>query len=203
MHMKNSLLFGLMAILLLGGTITPALSQSTVDNQIIINEVEFNPTGSDAGYGVGGSGNESKSVEGASGGNEYVELYNPSSQDLDISGWSLAPTATWKTYEIPDNTIIGANSFLAFTHVNFWFKDFGDSVSLYDVAGNLIDETPILKDQDDDAKSWQRIFDGFDTDSLSDWELKRITPKSSNGKIIETSTSESNVITVNTEKDNY
>ena len=203
MHMKNSLLFGLMAILLLGGTITPALSQSDTGNQIVINEVEFNPAGSDAGYGVGGSGNESKSVEGASGGNEYVELYNSSSQDIDIGGWSLVPSATWKTYEIPDNTIISPNSFLAFTHVNFWFKDFGDSVSLYDAAGNLIDETPILKDQDDDATSWQRIFDGFDTDSLSDWEQKRVTPKSSNGKIIETETSDSTSISVDIEKDNY
>ena len=31
--------------------------------------------------------------------------------------------------------------------------------------------------------SWQRTSDGFDTDSISDWELKRMTPKSSNGKL--------------------
>ena len=41
MHLKNPLLFGLMAILLLGGTITPVLSQSSPDLGIVINEVEL------------------------------------------------------------------------------------------------------------------------------------------------------------------
>ena len=128
MHLKNPLLFGLMAILLLGGTITPALSQSSSDSQIVINEIELNPSGSDAGIGVGGSGNESKSVEGTSGSQEYVELYNPTLQSIDIGGWSLMPTTSWKSYEIPVNTVIEPKSFLAFTHVNFWFNDFGDSI---------------------------------------------------------------------------
>ena len=41
MHLKNPLLFGLMAILLLGGTITPAISQNSPDLGIVINEVEL------------------------------------------------------------------------------------------------------------------------------------------------------------------
>ena len=174
-----------MAILLLGGTITPVLSQSSPDMDIIINEVELNPKGSDAGLGVGGSGINSKSTTGISGSQEYVELYNPTSQSIDISGWSIVPSASWKTYVIPENITIDSGSFLAFTHVNYWFKDFGDYVSLYDASGNLIDETPLLKDNDDESTSWQRITDGLDTNSISDWELKRMTPKSSNGKIVE------------------
>ncbi|MDC0171713.1 lamin tail domain-containing protein [Candidatus Nitrosopelagicus sp.] len=154
-----------MAILLLGGTITPGLSQSSFDTQIVINEVETNSTGSDE--------------------SEFVELYNPTGSEIDVSGWSLIPSATWKSYEIPTGTVIEPNSFLAFTHVNFWFKDFGETVTLRDTAGNLIDETPLIKDLDDNANSWQRTTDGFDTDSISDWELKRMTPKSSNGKIID------------------
>ena len=105
MHLKNPLLFGLVAILLLGGTITTGLSQSSLDSDIVINEVETNPTGSDE--------------------SEFVELYNPTAMEIDVSGWSLIPSATWKTLEIPDGTTIAPNSFLAFTHVNFWFKDFG------------------------------------------------------------------------------
>ena len=42
MHVKNPILFGLMAILLLAGTITPGISQSTVDTKVVINEVEIN-----------------------------------------------------------------------------------------------------------------------------------------------------------------
>jgi len=150
---------------LLGGTITPGLSQSSIDSQIVINEVEINPAGSDE--------------------SEFVELYNPSPVEIDVSGWSIIPSATWKTLEIPDGTTIAPNSFLAFTHVNFWFKDFGETVTLRDATGNLIDETPLMKDFDDDGNSWQRATDGLDTNSDSDWELKRMTPKSSNGKISE------------------
>ncbi len=163
MHLKNPLLFGLMAILLLGGTITPGMSQSSVDSEIIINEVETNPAGSDT--------------------SEFVELYNPAPIDIDIGGWTISPSATWKTYEIPDGTIIESNSFAAFTHVNFWFKDFGETITLRDVSGNLIDETPLIEDLENNNFSWQRTTDGFDTDSNSDWELKRMTPKSSNGKL--------------------
>ena len=168
MHLKNPLLFGLMAILLLGGTITPGLSQSSFDLQIVINEVETNSAGSDK--------------------SEFVELYNPTSTEIDVSGWSIVPSSTWKTLEIPDGTIIEPNSFLAFTHVNFWFKDFGETVTLRDVSGNLIDETPLIEDLENNNFSWQRTTDGFDTDSVSDWELKRMTPKSSNGKLIELKT---------------
>ena len=184
MHLKNPLLFGLMAILLLGGTITPAISQSSPEFGIVINEVELNPKGSDAGYGTGGSGINSKTTTGLSGAQEYVELYNTSDETIDISGWSIVPSATWKSLVIPGNTLIEPNSFLAFTYVNFWFKDFGETVTLVDNIGNVIDETPFLKDNDDESTSWQRITDGLDTDSTSDWELKRMTPKTSNGKII-------------------
>ena len=164
MHLKNPLLFGLMAILLLGGTVAPALSQSSpASNSIVINEVEINP------------------VNGA----EFVELYNTTSQPIDISGWLLTPSTTWKTLEIQSSTIIEPQSFLAFTHHSSWFKDFGDTISLTNTSGELIDETPLLADLDDDGNTWQRNTDGLDTDSATDWELKRMTPKTSNGKIIE------------------
>ena len=164
MHLKNHLLFGLMAILLLGGTVAPALSQSSpASNSIVINEVEINPTN----------------------GAEFVELYNTTSQPIDISGWLLTPSTTWKTLEIQSNTIIEPQSFLAFTHHSSWFKDFGDTISLTNTSGELIDETPLLVDLDDDGNTWQRNTDGLDTDSATDWELKRMTPRTSNGKIIE------------------
>ena len=82
--MKNPLLFGLMAIILLSGTITPVLGQTTNDSEIKINEIELNPAGSDAGLGTGGSGINSKTSEGISGSQEYVELYNPTQQELSL-----------------------------------------------------------------------------------------------------------------------
>ena len=181
MHLKNPLLFSLLAILLLGGTISPVLSQTSPEsNSILINEIELNPDN----------------------GSEYVELYNPTSEPIDISGWSLTPTATWKKYTIDDNIIIPSQSFLIFTHVNFWLKDFGDTVSLNNISGDLIDQTPLLVDNDDDANTWQRNVDGIDTDSISDWKFKRMTPKTSNGIITET---DDYVFTINAEtnKQNY
>ena len=202
MHLKNPLLFGLMAILLLGGTITPSLAQSTPnENSIVINEIEINPRGPDVG--LGNVGMSSKSSEGLSGSQEYVELYNPTLNEIDIGGWSLIPTATWKNLEIPDNTVIPAKSFLVFTNVNYWFKDFGESVSLYDDLGNLIDETPVLKDQNDDGNSWQRITDGLDSDSDADWELKRMNPKSSNGGGFGETAQQSFTLTGETDKTSY
>ena len=139
MHLKNPLLFGLMAILLLGGTITPVLSQTSPEQNILINEVETNPKGSDAGFGEGGSGINSKSADGSSGGMEFVELYNSGSQDVDIGGWSIVPSASWKTFTIPENTIISSNGFVIFSYVNYWFKDFGETISL-DISPQQISE---------------------------------------------------------------
>ena len=203
MHLKNPLLFGLMAILLLGGTITPSMAQTSPEQNIVINEVETNPKGSDAGIGVGGSGINSKTTEGLSGSQEYVELFNPTLNDIDISGWSITPSSTWKTYVIPSNTIIESNSFLAFTHVNFWFKDFGDSITLYDDSGNIIDETPLLIDKNDDSESWQRSLDGVDTDTDADWELKRMSPKSANNTDEEIIEDEIFILTAETNQTTY
>jgi len=181
MHVKNPFLFGLMAILLLGGTITPALSQSSNSNSIVINEVEINTFN----------------------GSEYVELYNTTSQSIDISGWSLVPSASWKNLQILPNTIIEPKSFLVFTHHSSWFKDFGDTISLKNSSGELIDETHLLIDLDDDAKSWQRSFDGLDTDSESDWELKRMSPKSSNGLVTAEVSDSSFILSIDIDKSNY
>ena len=165
MHLKNPFVLGLMAIILLAGTVTPVLSQSSPgSNSIVINEVEINPAN----------------------GAEFVEIYNPTSESIDVSGWTITPSSSWKQYEIVQNTMIGPDSFMAFTHHSSWFKDFGDTISLSNSSGDLIDQTPLLADQDNDANTWQRNTDGLDTDSESDWRLKIMSPQSSNGKMIVT-----------------
>lgn len=46
---------------------------------------------------------------------DWIELYNNSSSDLDISGWHLSDKETKpEKWEIPTGTIIPANGFLAF-----------------------------------------------------------------------------------------
>jgi len=153
-----------MAILLLGGTITPVLSQTSPENNhIIINEIEINPAN----------------------GSEYVELYNPTSESVDISEWILAPSLSYKEIEIQPNTIIEPMSFWTYQFLSPSLKDFGDTISLINNLDELIDQTPLLIDLDGDANSWQRSTDGFDTDSVSDWKLTIMSPLSSNGKLPE------------------
>ena len=181
MHLKNPLLFGLMAILLLGGTITPALSQTSEKNYIIINEIEINPLN----------------------GSEYVELYNPTSQSIDISEWSLIPSLSYKKYTINQNTVIEPKSFLAFPFQSPSLKDFGDTVSLINNLGELVDQTPLLIDLVGDANTWQRSTDGLDTDSISDWKLTIMSPQSSNGKVAETYGEKIYSFTGETDKNEY
>ena len=57
-----------------------------ITDHVVINEVDTNPFGDD-----------SKSVS------EWVELYNPTNFDIDLSGWEIASTTVLKkTFIIPD-----------------------------------------------------------------------------------------------------
>ena len=62
------------SIFLLVGIIAPAYAQTSSDN-VVINEVDINPLGDD-----------SASVS------EWVELYNPTDSEIDLSGWKIAST---------------------------------------------------------------------------------------------------------------
>jgi len=72
------------SIFLLAGILVPAYAQTGSDN-VIINEVEINPLG-----------NDSASIS------EWVELYNPTDSDIDISNWEIASTTVLKKNN--DNT---------------------------------------------------------------------------------------------------
>ncbi|MDC0159397.1 hypothetical protein OAJ55_01785 [Candidatus Nitrosopelagicus sp.] len=171
-----------MAILLLGGTITPVLSQTSPENNhIIINEIEINPLN----------------------GSEYIELFNPTSKSVDISEWVLAPSLSYKKIEIQPNTVIEPMSFWSYQFLSPSLKDFGDTVSLINDLDELIDQTPLLIDLDGDAKTWQRSTDGFDTNSISDWKLTRMSPQSSNGQLSEISEDEIYSFTGETDKTEY
>lgn len=84
------------AIALAAGTITvPTASATPQGDNVVINEV----------YGGGGN-------NGAVFNRDFVELYNPTSGEIDVSGWSInqyAKNATVaNTYRLPAGTIIAA-----------------------------------------------------------------------------------------------
>jgi len=185
---KSKILFGLLALFLLGGTVIPALGQTdTIADHVVINEIDINPPGDD-----------SKSIA------EWVELYNPTDLPIDIGGWSIASTTLLKkTLKIADGTSIGPDSYLLLSHQALWFPDVAEVVELRDKAGNVIDKTPKFTDLKNDYTSWQRIYDGYDTDSDADWTFELGNRGMSNGKVPIEEGKSSVTVSVTTDKENY
>ena len=183
MNLKLSLLF---SVLLLVGLSGPAFAQ--VSDNVVINEVDINPPGDD-----------SKSIS------EWVELYNPTDSEIDLSSWEIGTTYfAFKTpMVIPDGTTIESGEFLTFSYDTVWFNDSNESVELKNSDGILIDKTPLLSDLGNDFTSWQRIYDGYDLDDSSDWKFVTSTTGGSNGKLVETQSTEQVSVMISSEKSSY
>ena len=174
------------SIVLLVWIIVPAYAQ-TAEN-VVINEVDINPPGDD-----------SKSIS------EWVELYNPTDSEIDLTGWQIAATYfNFKTpMTIPEGTVIKPGQFLTFSYQTVWFNDSNESVELRNENGVVIDKTPILADIQNDFTSWQRIYDGYDLDNSDDWKFVTSTSGSTNGKLIETQEAEEITVTTSSSKSSY
>ena len=181
----NSNLMLVFSVILFAGILAPAYAEST--DHVVINEVDINPPGDD-----------SASIS------EWIEIYNPTSSDVDLGGWEIASTTVLKkTMTIPYGTIIKSEQFMTYSYQNVWFTDANESVELRDENGILVDKTPSLTDIQNDFTSWQRLYDGYDFDSSDDWKFVTSTAGSSNGKLVETQDSESVVVSVSSEKPYY
>jgi len=107
-------------------------------HEIVINEINYNsPDDPDAG--------------------DWIELFNTSSEDLDLSGWFFKDDNDDHSFEFPENTIIQANGFLVlskdpedFANVHpgaaeyigpfdFGLSSGGDEVRIFDNNGDLVD----------------------------------------------------------------
>jgi len=184
----NSSLIGIFVVLLLAGIIYPSFGQSSqIADHVVINEIDINPPGDD-----------SRTVS------EWIELYNPTDEQIDVGGWTISSTTVLKkTMTIPPATVIGPDSFLAYSHVKVWFTDVSEQVEIRDASGILIDQTPKISDLQNDFTSWQRIYDGYDTDSFTDWKFVTSNAGSTNGKLITVEESEEATVTVFLDNTNY
>jgi len=178
--MKYSVII-LLSLVLIVGISTPAYAQ-TITDHVVINEVDTNPPGDD-----------SESIA------EWVELYNPTDNDVDLSGWSITSTTILKkTLTIPEGTTISSGDFLTFVNEKVWFTDTGELIELTNRDGLLVDKTREVFDLENDFKSWQRSYDGF-----SDWKFTSSTAGSSNGKLIKYFDPLSVVVTLSSDKISY
>lgn len=110
---------------------------------VVINEVELNPRGSDMGR-------------------EWVELYNPSEVDVNISDFEIRTSFKSATIQLPSNSEIEANGTYVVELDRQLLFNIAESLALINGSGEMIDRTPSLVDRSDDGRTWQRIPDGND-----------------------------------------
>jgi beta-lactamase superfamily II metal-dependent hydrolase len=119
---------------------------ATTNNQILINEVEPNPPGTDNGT-------------------EKVELYNPSNTGIDVSGWTVSSTAgRTATVVINEGTTIAPKGYLIVGRDSQqqWLDNIGEGIVVRNELGILIDSVGPFSDQDNDESTWQRSPNGQD-----------------------------------------
>ncbi|MDG7050547.1 MAG: lamin tail domain-containing protein, partial [Nitrososphaerota archaeon] len=181
-------LAGVFAALLFIGVFGVSYGADDLADHVVINEIDTNPAGDD-----------SKSVS------EWVELFNPTTQDVNIGGWKIASTTvTKKTLTLPAGTILKAGQFQVYSYQSLWFTDVSEKVQLKDKEGNLVDETQVITDQKNDFQSWQRKYDGVVSES-NVWIFKTSSsPGSSNGKLPDRGSESTELgVTVTSDKENY
>ena len=117
---------------------------------VVINEVEHNPPGNDAG-------------------NEWVELYNPTGSEVSLGGWTLSTTAGKPTV-LTLSGMIPPGGYLIVVYGAQWLENSNERVVLEDSGGTGIDSTPIQSDADDDGRCWGRYPNGEST-----WSFRQNT----------------------------
>jgi endonuclease YncB( thermonuclease family) len=105
----------------------------------LINEVELNPRGNDE---------------------EWVELYNPTAVDINISGFEINPLFQSPSIKLPPDAVIEAGETYVIELDRSLLSNTGESLVLANATGDIKDRTPSLVDRSDDDRTWQRIPDG-------------------------------------------
>ena len=132
MNKKQGILFGIALTLLLG----IALATSSASPDVIIYAFDQNPSGSDEG-------------------NEWVTLYNPSNESVDIGNGTLE-TAEGEREIIPEGTVLYPFAYYIYTPPYQWLDSENESITLSDSKGEEIDSTPVVSDNENDNRYWMR-----------------------------------------------
>lgn len=125
---------------------------------VVINEFEPNPPGTDSG-------------------NEWVEIYNATSESVDLNGYTLQAGSDpkRKTHTIAD-TELGPRERVVIVFPGAFLNNSKENVILKDTDGNEIDKTPKKSDSYNDGRTWQRT-----TDASTEWTFSEGTQDSENG----------------------
>ncbi len=121
---------------------------STGMGNIVINEVELSP-----------ADNASK----------WVELFNTGDQPVDLTGWMVKIVDGAWTGPIALSGMIGPGEYHVAAGDPRWTAIFNGTVTLYDSAGTIVDQTHGLSDSEENDFTWVRLPDGKDTDTKGDF----------------------------------
>ena len=147
--------------------------QALPDSTIVINEINYN------------------SFEDHDSG-DWVELYNPTVDDIDISNWSFKDEDDSHVFVIPDNTILDQDQYLVLVNdstnfsqyysntniignLNFGFSGGGEILRIYDSGGSLVDTVlyddsdPWPSDPDGDGPTLELINSSYDNALGESW----------------------------------
>ena len=154
-HLKRPMLSLILVTLLFSAIYyyLPSASASAVNNnEILINEVELNPAGTDSGA-------------------EKVELYNPSGSAIDVNGWTISSRAgRTATVIINEETIIPPKGFLIVGRDSQqWLDNTNEGIELRNDSGILIDYVGPFSDEANDDATWQRSPDGGGGEQQHNW----------------------------------
>lgn len=134
-------------------------------DQVVINEYELNPAGEDAGR-------------------EWVELYNPTSEAVDLTGWTIETRHGVQGLGVlcgvmmPHTRVVYQFPEQALDNIGEGFP-FEESLVLRDDRGRRVDSAPFSTDCWNDGRTWQRAKDAADR-----WEFRSGTKGASNGRDI-------------------
>jgi hypothetical protein len=130
---------------------------------VVINEWDQNPPGTDTK-------------------NEWIELFNPTSQAVNIGGWRLLDSYYEKTVAIPPGTVLAAGGYQVLIWTNgSLINTYDTTISLLDASGQEIDRTLAARDNKNNDFAWARYPSSKDLNSDSDWVFQKATQGESNG----------------------
>lgn len=129
---------------------------------VVINEMELNPPEGDI---------------------DWIEIYNPDNQSVDISSWTAEITdGSWTgSFEaVPAGTILPPGGYYVFNGQATWDHDDGGYATLYSASGEIMDRTAKRLDGMNNDFTYGRSPDGYDTNKDADWGLRSATKGESN-----------------------
>jgi len=133
MNKKQGILTGIALVLLFTGI---AIATSSASSNVEIYAFDQNPAGSDKG-------------------NEWVTLYNPSNESVDIGNWVLE-TVDGEREIIPEGTTLYPFAYYIYISPYQWLDNSEEAITLRDSKGEEVDKTPVVSDNENDNRYWLR-----------------------------------------------